>query len=254
MDGTNPHDARLQSAHVVAGQPGNGLHVQFFEHALGYDEHKGRSIGRLRAVPSRDGSALGEHRLESCQAFWRRITPHAFIGVDYVGALLAFFLVVEVDLIDGDGGDARGEFTGVNGGCSALVTLECEGVLVFTRDAKIFRDGFSREAHSPIPIGVGFCYSCVGDDAPTAEGDGGHRFNATGKNAIGDACMDLGRRDGDGLQPRCAVPIDGHAWHFFSVQSHQADHAANVQSLLCFWRGIANDDVVDAFAVKLREI
>ena len=99
-----------------------------------------------------------------------------------------------------------------------------------------------------------FLATGVGDEAPTSEGDGRHRFNAACDDAVGHARVDFGRRDGDGFEAARAVPVHGHAGHFLRVEAHERNHAAEVQALFRFGGGVSDDDVVDARFVQLGKI
>ncbi len=66
--------------------------------------------------------------------------------------------------------------------------------------------------------------------------------------------MNFSGSNGDGFQTACAVSVYCHAGNFLGVQAHEAYHSSNVQALLCFRRGIANNDIVDAFFIQLWEI
>ena len=171
-----------------------------------------------------------------------------------MGALLAFFVFIEVDLVDGDGGDARCESTGVDGRGCALMAFEREGVLVLPGNIEVFCDRFCREPHAKVPIWIGFRDAGIGNDAPPTKRDGGHGLDAAGEDAIGQSGVDFGGCDGDGFQTGGTVAVHGHARHLVGVEPHQTDHATDVQALLGLRGGIADNDIVDAFLVQLRKV
>ena len=136
----------------------------------------------------------------------------------------------------------------------AGVALHREGVLILTRDFEFLGDGFCGQPHAPVPFWVVFGHACVGHEAPSPKGNGGHGFNATCNDAVRDARVDFGRGDGDGFKATGAVAVDRHAGHLLRVEPHERHHASEVESLLGFWGGVADDDVVDALLVELGKI
>ena len=138
-----------------------------------------------------------------------------------MGPLLPLFLGVEENFLHFNGGDAACEGAAVDRGGGPPMALHGKGILVFTGHVEIFGHRFSCQAHAPVPLGVVLGHAGVGHNAPSAERDGGHRFNAAGHNAVRNAGVDLGRRDGDGFQSAGAVTVDRHARHFVRVQAHE---------------------------------
>ena len=167
---------------------------------------------------------------------------------------LALFVVVEVDFVHGDGGDARRKGSAVDGRSRSGMAFHGEGVLVLTRDVEFLGNGFRGQPHAPVPFGVVFGHTYVGHNAPSSKGNGGHGFDASSDDAVGDARVNFGRGNGDRFKAAGAVAVDRHAGHFLRVEPHERHHASEVESLLGFRGGVADDDVVDAFFVELGEI
>jgi hypothetical protein len=87
-------------------------------------------------------------------------------------------------------------------------------------------------------------------DLVAAEWDQGHGFGPAGNDDVGASSADSVGGEGDGLQARCAVAVDGHGRGFDGQAGAERADARYILTLLGFRHGAADDDVLDFLLVQ----